>query len=276
MAPPREFVFVDQSSGDNVPRCPAVRRKIRQQAMFDAGQRRRKHGNYGQHNLRQYPVFEQKSDEAPAASHTQPHDGPSQTAASQKGPQTRIRSSVRRKPGNHISPPKPATEEEEANGADALEVPALFNAAISAYEKLRAEYNFDLITLSALATSHFGRSSARSIQSDPGRLQFLLQQPEISYLQFIPSRYEESPLLRDVLPCLLAQASGILHPQGPWEDSSVPRLYAKALMSLQAALSDPAFRTHPDVLCATELLSLFEVRCLVVNERRAYSFANNR
>jgi hypothetical protein len=41
--------------------------------------------------------------------------------------------------------------------------------------------------------------------------------------------------------------------------SIVLSLYGKALKSLQAAVNDPVSCLEPNVLCATEILALFEV-----------------
>ena len=121
------------------------------------------------------------------------------------------------------------------------------------------DYDFDLVKLSALANAHFAFFTGRNLHSDRSLLERLTEHPEKSYLQCIPARFEHSLILREVVPCVVAQARRVLQPQGSLSPSEILALYGKALRTLQSALDDPAARLDPDVLCAAELLALYEV-----------------
>ncbi len=61
-----------------------------------------------------------------------------------------------------------------------------------------------------------------------------------------------------VADCVMARARQIISPGGNWEPIVIAS-YVKALDSLQKALDCPKQRYQPEVLCATEILSLYEL-----------------
>ena len=70
-----------------------------------------------------------------------------------------------------------------------------------------------------------------------------------SYLQFVPSLYGTSPCLTAATNCLLAKVKGILSPYDHCKEVTM-RLYAKALRTLQDAISNDQKCKEADVLCA--------------------------
>jgi hypothetical protein len=58
---------------------------------------------------------------------------------------------------------------------------------------------------------------------------------------------------------VISRARQIISPNQNWE-AAVITFYVKALDSLQKALDSPKERFKPEVLCATEILALYEVR----------------
>ena len=81
-----------------------------------------------------------------------------------------------------------------------------------------------------------------------------------SFLDYVPSRYGSSDCITAATNCLLAQAKVALSPQLEEECHDITlRLYAKALSTLQTAISDEGHCLDTDVLCAIQLLSLHEV-----------------
>lgn len=83
--------------------------------------------------------------------------------------------------------------------------------------------------------------------------------PYRSYLQYIPSRYGTSECLTAATNCVLGKVKMILAPHLFSCQETMIYLYAKALKTLQDAISDDSKCLDSDVLCATQLLSLHEV-----------------
>lgn len=77
-------------------------------------------------------------------------------------------------------------------------------------------------------------------------------------MEYVPSRYGISDCLTAATDCVLGKVRSILAPQ-QFDKELMLRLYAKALQTLQDAISDESKCMEADVLCATELLSLHEV-----------------
>ena len=89
-----------------------------------------------------------------------------------------------------------------------------------------------------------------------------------SFLDYVPSRYGSSDSITAATNCLLAQAKVALSPQLEEECHDITlRLYAKALSTLQTAISDEEDCLDTDVLCAIQLLSLHEVTNLPLSLR---------
>jgi hypothetical protein len=119
---------------------------------------------------------------------------------------------------------------------------------------------FDIIDLSTLATYHVGRTTAEALSSDPLQLVNLLRFKQWSYLSYLPSLYGRSACLNDAVDCIIARVRQILAPTGEYGHKEVIQLYLRAIDSLQKALNSPRQRLEADVLCATEILALYEVR----------------
>jgi len=124
---------------------------------------------------------------------------------------------------------------------------------------MRIQYDFDVLDLSALTSFHAGRATAQALMHDPSRLIDVLRCKQWSYLSFLPSRFGHVDCLDDAARCLAAKARHqLLSPTNP-PNVIVVSLYSRALASLQSALSDPDRFLQPDVLCATEILAIYEV-----------------
>ena len=128
----------------------------------------------------------------------------------------------------------------------------------SGYELLRIQQDFDVLDLSALTTFHAGRATARAIAKEPSRLVGVLRSRQWSYMSFIPSRYGFNACLDDAVHCVVARVRRRLV-LASTTCATNAALYSKALQSLQAALSQPGQCMQPDVLCASELLAIYEV-----------------
>jgi hypothetical protein len=195
-----------------------TRKKIRKQAMSKAGAARKKRLGYGQHNLRQYPVY---FDEKPS---TEPLTSDTDIIAKQ--------GSIR-----HIIPCNPSS---------------------IGFESLRIKYNFDLLDLSALTTFHVGHATAGALATNPFLLTDILSCRQWSYLTYVPSRIGNCASLDRAAECVVARVQHwLLFPFDPVPEDII-KLYSKALKALQVELDGEEF-LRPEVLCATELLSIYEV-----------------
>jgi len=234
MADQKGFIFIDQSNQGKVSTSKTTRRQIRKQAMRDAGQARRQRGGYGQHNLRQYPVY---------------------VGTGESNSSTSLAGATYSTDDDEVS---------EESMRDLWQVSLWHDTIptkmpIGPYEKLRRDLGFDITELSLLTTLAFARGAARALASQPSQLAGLLVSSNSSYLNFIPARYEDSPVLHNALFCVAAQSRWLLQPLPRTTESAILGAYGNALQTLQEALVDPEACLHPDVLCATQVLGLFEV-----------------
>jgi hypothetical protein len=128
------------------------------------------------------------------------------------------------------------------------------------YEKMRIQYNIDLLDLSALTSFHVSHATVRALSRQPLRLIDALRSRQWSYLDFLPSLYGDSKSLDNAALCLAARLRHYLNHPGEPPTAKTCALYSVALKALQAELDDPELRVQPHVLCATQVLGLYEVR----------------
>ena len=128
------------------------------------------------------------------------------------------------------------------------------------YELTSIKSEFDILDLSTLATTHINRAGRAALSQNPYHLIHQLRSSkQQSYLSFLPSLYGQISCLSDATDCVIARARQLISPNKNWE-AAVIAFYVKALDSLQKALDCPNQRYKPEVLCATEILAMYEVR----------------
>ena len=202
--------------------------------MSRAAAARRQTGSWGQHNLRQYPVSQLELREEERAENDLAAPG---SARARLGAQQ----------WNSI----PVERVEVA-------VPARIGS--SGYESMRINHAFDPLDISALTTFHTGRITAQILFRNPSHLPQVLRYRQWSYLSFLPSRYGHTACLDDAAHCVVARIQQwTRHPSDP-PNNAVLSLYARSLTSLQSALNDPILYLKPEVLCATSILAIYEVK----------------
>ena len=227
------YVFIDSSTDAGVPTGKESRRLIRRQAMEKVAAARRKTGTWGQHNRRQYPISQL--------------DLEKQAEAERKA----ATSSSARPDLNHQQ--QGLIHMFEARTAIRPDLTS------SGYESMRIKYGFDLLDVSALTTFHTGRITAQLLSKEPFRLATILRYCQWSYFSFLPSRYGYSACLDDATHCLAARLRQWVIAPGDSPSDGVLSLYSKSLRSLQSALNDPDLCLKPEILCATAVLSIYEV-----------------
>jgi hypothetical protein len=163
MAESFEFQFVNSTiSSPVVPQDLAIRALIRKQAMKKASAARKRNGNYGKHNLRQYPVFiDQNHKEAAAVlwdgeknleRTTQRLINTNDDTKQAKGKEKWLNKSERR---------------HEADRERWLSDTLPMSISPKGYRLVSSQLDFDLLNLSTLATLHIGRAVRGALSQNP-------------------------------------------------------------------------------------------------------------
>jgi len=229
--PNKTFVFVSQFSDGKPIDGKGIRQQIRKQAMRNVALERKRRGGYGQRNVGQYPIFVSRGDPI-------------------------------------LFDPESTTDDEvdiatfhvricEASYRWHTLMPAKMPPSL--FDKLRSDLDFDVRLLSHLTSVLFGRIAARNLSAQPDLIAHILVGSRWSYLNFLPIRCEENQLLRDVCFCVTARCRQLLRNQSATSEPAILRAYCIALQRLQSAITDANQCLEPDVLCAVELLGVFEV-----------------
>ncbi|KAM0253917.1 hypothetical protein ACHAQJ_007092 [Trichoderma viride] len=138
------------------------------------------------------------------------------------------------------------------------------------YERMRIQYNFDLLDLSQLTSFHISYATASSLASKPTMLTDVLGHRHWSYLNYLPGRIGHNNALDKAAACVAARAQQWLASPSEPISASILKLYLNALTALQAELQSPDACVRPDVLCATELLGIYEL--LKMSSEYAWSY----
>lgn len=236
------FVSVD---GAKPSRDAKTRRRIKQQVMKKTAVARKQTGAYGQHNLRQLPIFindDTDCENRPSLAIITP----AAVTESQRDvipfhEQALVKSHfIQRASLSRLSPP-------------VCDKSAPRNFAL-------------LLQIMPLMGLRLGVATIPHLIPDPDQaaeLSWLSQSGGRKFLSFIPSRYDHVPSLRCATDCIIAKLEQLMLPvERRTAQSSIPVLlrYQSALRELQRALDNEADRASAETLCATQLLGVFEVR----------------
>lgn len=254
-----EFQFVNATiETPTAPQDLAIRALIRKQAMKKASAARKRDGNYGKHNLRQYPVFLfDQPNTVDIHAGEQKLEKEDDVQPRQQVRVLSIDGSVKAK----LPRSKSKNKEKERQQWVAKQVTESIPQGLSArgYELTSMKSDFDILNLSTLSTLHVNRMARRALSQNPYHLIHQLRScKQGSYLSFLPSMYGQIPCLSHATDCVIARARQIISPNRNWE-AAVITFYVRALDSLQKALDCPKQRFKPEVLCATEILALYEL-----------------
>lgn len=250
---PSSFTWINSLDGRR-PGSPSIRTKIRKQAMHNALAERKRQGKLGMRNRRQYPIVTT----VVAREETEPKIGkPRDTIDDESPPPQKrlnlIQAMVKREGNLKLAS---YGQVHTAKYVSASYIPT--SPSSTGYEAMRIRYDFDVLDLSALTALHVGRATAEQLQDKPSCLRDILRSRQWSYFTYMPWRYGHTKCLDDALCCVAARArQWVASPGNP--NDRVLMLYCKAVKSLQAAIDDPVQRMEADVLCATEILSIFQL-----------------
>lgn len=263
----RDYQFVG-FDGPQIPQDAHVRTAVRKQAMKDVGAARRKTGDYGRVNLGQYLVI----DEVINAEKQKTWDGeyditkplgldPRTSAkfsllfAAGAASKMTDRTIARMRDPSRRAPQLPSSTEPHQNWPNSLAI-----NPPNSYEALRAKYQFDVSDLWALTTFHIGRSTVSAVAKNPDLLATLLGGQSRSYLSFVPARYGHKPYLDAVVDCVTAKARAAMRPPSIAFTKKVTLMHTKALHAISKAVTDENASRDADLLCAVQMLSIYEVR----------------
>lgn len=137
------------------------------------------------------------------------------------------------------------------------------------YNNARIRYNFDILDLSMFASAYMGRAAVSSIRHNGILREAMLSSRGSSFLDQIPQLYGESELLRMVVDGVLARAHQVTSKTSRTSRTDVFVLYNKGIWQLQNALSCAGMMHKPEVLCAVQLMQLFEVSAPALMIRRS-------
>lgn len=260
-----EFQFVNSTiSCPTVPQDLAIRSMIRKQAMKQTSASRKRTGNYGKHNLRQYPIFLEQQEVInfkPGATmrvlepDLRKHGG---QVIYLDGVKSASNTKAKRVPAKDKDD-LILVSREHCMGSHTSSMTLHRSPSAQGFEQTCMKTNFDILLLSTLATLHVCRPVRHLLSQNPSQLILQLHaHRRSSYFLYIPSRYDDVACLRDATDCVIARTQQVLSPDTKMEQGAI-RTYVKALRSLQAALDDPTQRLQPEVLCAAEILALYEV-----------------
>ncbi|RFU76630.1 hypothetical protein TARUN_5569 [Trichoderma arundinaceum] len=127
------------------------------------------------------------------------------------------------------------------------------------YERMRIQYNFDLLDLSQLTSFHISYATASILANKPTMLTEVLGHRHWSYLNYLPGRIGNNGALDKAAACVAARAQQWLAAPSQPISGRILKLYASALEALQAELQCSDACVQSDVLCATELLGIYEL-----------------
>lgn len=127
------------------------------------------------------------------------------------------------------------------------------------YPSMLIKCQLGFLDLSLLASLEVGRYTGRKLLEHPQNLSHFLGGKNWSYCHYVPFQYQNSFLIRCATDSVIARVRFLLTPEDTQWESLALSSYSKALLNLQEALN--ATLTYPpaEVLCATQILGLYEL-----------------
>jgi hypothetical protein len=217
------------------------RSKVRRETMRQVALRRKAAPKQHHPNARQLPVFISSTPEKDTASKS--------SSSPPQEPEFLHR-------GGRIRPLGPDFDINAYCSPTTL-MPSLVSAGT--YPTMLARCNLDCLDLSLLASLEVGRYTGQRLLESPRNLSHFLQGKNWSYFHHVPLYYGESVIIRNATDCVVSRVRCLLSPTDTdWESLAISS-YSKALSTLQKAIDCTAEYPSAEVLCATQILGLYEV-----------------
>ncbi|KAF2096710.1 hypothetical protein NA57DRAFT_58607 [Rhizodiscina lignyota] len=226
------FTWVNSTSA-RIPEDAQTRTQIRRQAMRNVAIVRKRTGIRRNRNTRQYPIF---MTDAVASEPEGSND---------LLPVPRRANSHEEDTGEHPWQAWSMQESREVLSAFSNPENLVIDLDLLQSQTVKIQYRFDLQELSELL-------------EQPSKVSSFMGRKSPSYRAYFQSQYGRSACLTDAADALIVLLQGISK-SGSFRGGYLSlESYGRALESLQRALNTPGEVT-PDILCATELLTLYEV-----------------
>jgi hypothetical protein len=119
--------------------------------------------------------------------------------------------------------------------------------------------NLDFLDLSLLASLEVGRYTGQRLLESPRNMSHFLGGKNWSYWGYVPFHYNQSVLVRNASDCVVARVRCLLTPKATQWESLALSSYSKALLNLQEAINSTPQHPTAEILCATQILGLYEV-----------------
>lgn len=224
---------------------PSERAKMRRQVTKNVALRRKNEPKHPHPNVRQYPVFVSSDSDlggfAPGAKRLSNHDI---TGFANKNGSDRAGNS------DVISA--------ECDGFHGKIGMPISRGVRMICPEILVQCNLDFLDLSLLTSQLVGRFTGPRLLECPETIPHFLGNKARSYCQYVPFYYSQSAVIRNATDCAVARARFVLSPEGAGWESLALSSYAKALSSLQEAISAQKCPTV-ETLCATQILGVYEV-----------------
>ncbi|KAI1344196.1 hypothetical protein F5Y15DRAFT_105856 [Xylariaceae sp. FL0016] len=250
--PPPSLEWVD-CGPDGQSITDVSRKTIRTKAMDRAAAARKETGSWGQLNTRQYPI------NFKAPSHTK-RCGYSRSRGNHPSPARKTQEIPHESPKRMYGPPEAGICPDGA----LLSLDEVYRAPcrsmpVRGIERLTVDTGINILDLNELTLIHMGHAAGLLLSKEPGILNRLIGRWRMSYLSHVPKRYGNTPCLDDAVRCVCMKAKRLLVPAYSAPLEMEFSLYGKALRGLQSLIEDPRRWSSPDVLCAVQVLSLYEL-----------------
>lgn len=212
--------------------APFDRAKIRREVMQKVAQKRKRQPKHQHPNSRQIPVFIADEDF-------------SGSATDRRQPETVDVTRI----------PAITRYDDVCLRADV----AYLHTVSPAYPIMLAKTNLRFLDLSLLASVGVGRYTGQRLLENPQSITHFFEGKNWSYFRYIPLHYDQSVLIRSATDCVLARVRCLLTPDDKqWELLALSK-YSMALSNLQDAIHSASQHITTEVLCATQILGLYEV-----------------
>ncbi|KAL6805119.1 hypothetical protein J3E68DRAFT_387676 [Trichoderma sp. SZMC 28012] len=166
-----------------------------------------------------------------------------------------------------------ATDRRQTETVDVTRIPAItsyddvclradvayLHTVSPAYPIMLAKTNLRFLDLSLLASVGVGRYTGQRLLENPQSITHFFEGKNWSYFRYIPLQYDQSVLIRSATDCVLARVRCLLTPDDKqWELLALSK-YSMALSNLQDAIHSASQHITTEVLCATQILGLYEL-----------------
>jgi hypothetical protein len=140
------------------------------------------------------------------------------------------------------------------------------HVSTTTYPSMLARRNLEFLDLSLLASIHIGRNTGQKLLETPMNISHFLKGRAWSYFRFVPFYYDQCELIHNATDCIVARVRCLLTPNDGNLESLAVSSYSNALSHLQRALNSAKQNPTAQILCATQILGLYEVSLCYVSK----------